>query len=125
MTPELLTDGLLILLLIATIAVVVRLERRLGVLHSAQAAMATSIGALQTVTQRAEAAIQGLRNTADEGGAQLDGRIKRARAIADELSMLLGAAEKSGDRFVSERSRSSGAPETFATAALRALGGTR
>jgi hypothetical protein len=94
MTPELLSDLLLGALLIATIAAVWRLERRLNAARAGQAVLAQSALELSQAAQRAEAAIQGLRATAEGCGADLDQRIKRARVLADELALLADRAAK-------------------------------
>jgi hypothetical protein len=88
MTPELIADGLLALLLIAALAAIVRLELRLRTVRSGQAEMARTAQELNAAAHRAEAAIRGLRATADGAGSDLDARIGRARALADELTLL-------------------------------------
>lgn len=88
MTPELIADGLLALLLAAALAAIFRLEIRLRTMRSGQAEMARTAQELNAAAQRAEVAIRGLRATAEGAGSDLDARISRARALADELSML-------------------------------------
>jgi hypothetical protein len=88
MTPELIADGLLALLLAAALAAIVRLEVRLRTIRTGQAEMARTAQELNAAAHRAEAAIRGLRATAEGAGSDLDARISRARALADELSLL-------------------------------------
>jgi hypothetical protein len=98
MTPELLTDGLLAALLIAAIVAVVRLDSRLRTLRGGQEQMARTAAELNAAALRAEAAIKGLRMTATECGGELDHQLKRARAVADELSMLAERAPRPAPR---------------------------
>ena len=122
MTPELMTDGILTLLLMATILVVWRLEHRLSVVRAGQASMAASAAELMAAASRAEAAIKGLRLTADGCGAELDQKIKRARSIADEIGMLMERGQRSLESSEHGRSRSA---EPQSAPVLRALGGAR
>lgn len=117
MTPELIADALLALLLIAALAAIVRLELRLRTIRAGQADMARSAHELNAAAQRAEAAIRGLRATADNAGGDLEARIVRARALADELALL---GERSGGRAPAiEPTRPALAP------VLRAFAGAR
>jgi hypothetical protein len=121
MTPELIADGLLALLLCAALAAILRLEIRLRTIRNGQAEMARTAQELNAAAHRAEAAIRGLRATADGAGQDLDARIARARALADELSLL---AERGASRpFQAEPVR----PLRMADSspALRALAGAR
>jgi hypothetical protein len=121
MTPELIADGLLTLLLIAALAAILRLELRLRTIRAGQADMARTVNELNTAAHRAEAAIRGLRATAEGAGADLDMRIGRARALADELSLL---SERGATRMAAvEPLRPSRGADTGP--ALRALAGAR
>ena len=122
MTPELVTNGLLVLLLVTVIVVVLRLERRLNAMKAGQAHMTASAIELTSAVTRAEAAIKGLRMTADGCGAELDERIKRARGIADELGMLTDRGNRSFERAEPMRPRFI---EPVATPVLRSLSGAR
>jgi hypothetical protein len=88
MTPELIADGLLALLLAAALAAILRLEIRLRTVRAGQTDMARTVQELNAAAHRAETAIRGLRATADGVGAELDARIARARALTDELTLL-------------------------------------
>ncbi len=121
MTPELIADALLALLLTAALAAIVRLEIRLRTVRTGHADMARTVHELNAAAQRAEAAIRGLRLTAEGAGGDLDTKIARARALADELALL---GERAGARISStdsSRSSSSGGPAPV----LRALAGAR
>jgi hypothetical protein len=118
MTPELFADVLLALLLTAALAAIVRLEFRLRTLRAGQSDMARTAIELNAAAQRAEAAIRGLRQTADGAGADLDTRISRARALADELGML---SERAGTRATTAPAHRA----ADAAPVLRALAGAR
>ena len=121
MTPELIADALLALLLCAALAAILRLELRLRTIRSGQAEMARTAHDLNAAALRAEAAIRGLRATADGAGQELDARIGRARSLADELSLLAerGALRTSQAEPVRPMRGNEGGP------ALRALAGAR
>jgi hypothetical protein len=120
MTPELIADGLLALLLAAALAAIVRLEVRLRTVRAGHADMARVAQELNAAVHRAESAIRGLRATADGVGTDLNARITQARALADELNLLAGrgVARMSAEPAASLRLRE-------AAPALRALAGAR
>jgi hypothetical protein len=125
----LIVDGIVIALLCATIFYAFRLERRLDAMRNAQASMAKVIVELNTAAARAEAGIQGLKSAAQSSGNVLDEKIKRARAMADELNFLIQAGDRLGHRIETSRhataaSRSQTQPRNSGEA-LRALGGLR
>jgi hypothetical protein len=124
----LIIDVTVIALLAVTIFYAFRLERRLANMRNAQTALAEVIGELNTAAARAEAGIHGLKGAAASSGQTLDEKIKRARALADELGLLLQAGDRLGQRIEAAR------PQTFATPrvqarvggdALRTLAGAR
>lgn len=121
MTTEFLADSILATLLIAAIAAIWRLDARLGVLRAGQGAMAKTAQDLNASVMRAESAIKGLRLTADGCGEDLDLRIKRARAAADELALLCERASRTTPALAEARNASPAAPQPL----LRALSGAR
>jgi hypothetical protein len=126
MDTGLIIDVVVIALLGATIFYALRLERRLANMRSAQAALGDVIRELNSSAARAEASIQGLKAAAVSSGQTLDDKIKRARALNDELALLLQSGERLGQRL--ESARPQVAPRTPARTggeALRALGGLR
>jgi hypothetical protein len=117
-----------IALLAATIFYAFRLERRLANMRNAQTALAEVIRELNSAAARAEAGIQGLKAAASSSGQGLDERIKRARALGDELGLLLQAGERLGQRIEAARPQSFAAPRAQArtgSEALRTLAGAR
>lgn len=124
MTPELIADGLLALLLAAALAAIFRLEIRLRTVRAGQGEMARNAQELNAAAHRAEAAIRGLRATAEGAGSDLDARISRARALADELTLLTerGSARMSAAGSPSGYDAPRPAPQG---PQLRALAGAR
>lgn len=126
MDTGLIIDVVVIALLGATIFYAFRLERRLANMRTAQAALNDVIRDLNGAAARAEAGIHGLKTAAVSSGQMLDDKIKRARALADELALLLQSGERLGQRL--ETARPLAAPRTAPRAggeSLRALGGLR
>lgn len=99
MNPALIGDALLAVLLIVTIIVAFRVERRLTAFRASQASLTAIVAELKRATDRAEAAIRGLKATADGAGQELDHRLKKARALADEMGMLVETAGKFSERL--------------------------
>ena len=129
---SLVIDGVVIALLAITIFYAIRLERKLHGLRGAQAALAGVIVELNTAAARAEAGIQGLKATADSSGGVLDERIRRARAMSDELAILVQSGTRLADRIDAIRaangapSRSAVSPRSdFVQPPARAFGGKR
>lgn len=118
MSMELIADALLATLLIAAMAAIWRLDARLSVLRSGQGMLAKTAQDLNVAVARAEAAIQGLRLTANGCGDDLDARIKRARGLADELALLSERATKPSHDL---RMTAAAPPQPL----LRALNGAR
>lgn len=96
MTEAILIDGIVIILLGATIFVAFRLDRRLQSVRSVQHELASVIRELNTAAARAEAGIQGLKLAAQSSGQELEAQIKNALAAGDELAKLLKATERVG-----------------------------
>lgn len=127
METGLIIDVVVIALLAATIFYALRLERRLANVRDAQSAFADVIRELNGAAHRAEAGIQGLKAAATSSGQTLDDKIKRARALADELGLLLQSGDRLGQRIEASRPQPAAArmqPRPGAEA-LRALGGLR
>lgn len=81
-------DGLVAVLLIATISYCFMLSRKLERLRDAEGDLRQVIGDLVGATQQAERAITGLKATADETDLQLSDKLKKARMLIEELTML-------------------------------------
>lgn len=96
MSEAILIDGIVIILLGATIYVAYRLDRRLQSVRSVQHELAGVIRDLNVAAARAEAGIQGLKLAAQSSGQELEEQIRSARAAGDELARLLKSTERTG-----------------------------
>lgn len=81
-------DSLLILLLVAAVGYGVRLEKKLVVLREGQAAFGRAVAELDGAAARAESALASLRAAGEEADLLHD-RILKARALKDELEVLI------------------------------------
>lgn len=93
MTIGLALDALVAVLLIATIAYCFVLSRRLGALRDAHAEMRGLVDAFDQAAERAAAGVDALKRAAAETGGDLGREVDKARALADELSLMTGSAE--------------------------------
>ena len=96
---EWLLEGLLIMLLAATLFHAVRLERALGVLKRDRAALQTLVEGFNTSTRQAEAGIERLRAATDGAGRQIARHIDQATALKDDLAFLTERGERLADRL--------------------------
>lgn len=80
-----------------------RLDRRLTALKNGQDGVRQTVVELADATRRAEASVHDLRAASDDAGRALDAKITAARAIADELSLLVGQDERSSKRSETRR----------------------
>ena len=74
-------DGLVAVLLVATIVSSMKLSRRIAQLKGDEAALRQTIGDLMVATATAERAIAGLRTTLDECDRTLADRLRNRRAL--------------------------------------------
>ena len=88
MTLGFLLDGLVALLLVATIVCCFVLNRRLMTLRNAHSDMKDVAAGLSQAMERAQAGVARLRSTAEEAGSEVDLRLVQARAISAELAVL-------------------------------------
>ncbi|MFQ5784692.1 MAG: DUF6468 domain-containing protein [Alphaproteobacteria bacterium] len=101
MTVTLVLDGVIVVLLAATIAYCVILNRRLGELRGGHAEFIKLVESFNAATERAETSIAGLREASAEKGGILDQRIEAAQALCDDLSFLVERGERVADRLAS------------------------
>lgn len=85
MSPAFVIDGLIVVLLGATIVFGFRLDRRLTALRANQTELSNLVSTLNEAAGRAEAGIAGLKQSAAEVGTNLQTSIDRARRLNDEL----------------------------------------
>jgi hypothetical protein len=89
----LLADGLVAVLLVATIVTSVGLSRRITRLKADEVAMRTTIGELMLATETAERAIAGLRTTLGDCDRTLADRLRTAERYAADLASQVEAGE--------------------------------
>jgi hypothetical protein len=91
----LVTDGILCVLLLATLAFAFRLNQKLGDMRQGQGDLQTLVQALNEAVDKANSAIVNLRLAAREAEEVLMKKVEGARALSDEL----GFMTESGDRL--------------------------
>jgi len=92
---ELLLSGLLMVTLLYCIV----LERRLAAVRKGQEGLRKMIGELNNAIAGAGSSLRALKLAAADAAETLDGRLKRARGLADELSLLTNSGERIAQRF--------------------------
>ncbi|GAA0551433.1 hypothetical protein FHS83_001364 [Rhizomicrobium palustre] len=101
---------LLSVLLALTLLYCIVLERRLASVRKGQDGLKRMIGDLNSAIANAGASLRALKMAAGEAAETLDDRLRRARALSDELSLLTN----SGERIAQRIDRGVSAPrETF------------
>lgn len=95
----LIVDGVVVVLLIATIVYAVILNRQLARLRDGRAELADYIKGLNDATANAEAAVRGLRKAAGETGEQLQRAVDKGQALRDELQFMIESGNALADRL--------------------------
>ncbi|HRJ62411.1 MAG TPA: DUF6468 domain-containing protein, partial [Azospirillaceae bacterium] len=95
----LIVDGVVAVLLIATIVYAVILNRQLARLRDGRAELADYIKGLNDATANAEAAVRGLRKAAGETGEQLQRAVDKGQALRDELQFMIESGNALADRL--------------------------
>lgn len=98
MTTTLLLDVLVATLLSATIFYCWQLNRRLVVLRGGHDELRLLIENLNEATRRAQVATVELKSSSDTVGTRLNGQMAGARALVDELKMIVEAGNTLADR---------------------------
>jgi len=89
MTTALAADGTVSFLLLITIYYCFVLSRRLRALRADRAALGALIDKLAAASNDAAQGIAGLKSAAADIGGELDGRLRQARDLRDDLSYML------------------------------------
>jgi len=89
----LILDGLLVVLLLATIVYAMILNRKLNRLRGNHAEMEVFVDKLNVACARAESATAGLRNAGENGKAVFRESASKAEALRDELAFLVERAD--------------------------------
>lgn len=92
-------DGLILVLLGATIFYAGRLSLALKTFREGKNEFAKMLNELTKATGQADRAIQNLRSSTDESGHDLQMRINQSRALSDELQLMTEAATNLADRL--------------------------
>jgi hypothetical protein len=96
---SLLLEGLLAVLLVATIAYAVMLDRRLRTLRQSRDEMQALLASFTAATAHAQAGLVALRETGQTTTRDLQGDIERAKSLRDDLSFLLDRGNSLADRL--------------------------
>jgi hypothetical protein len=102
-------------LLAATLGYCIVLERRLASVRKGQEGLSRIVGELNMAISGAGASLRALKTAASEAAGSLDERLKRARLHVDELSVLVGSAER-----IAQRIENASAPRLHAEETARA-----
>lgn len=116
---DFLLDGLVAVLLVATIFYSALLDRRLKALRSGQDGLRHTIDQLNTATARAEVSIGQLKQASGEVDSGLSEQVRRARSVADELSVMVTSGNKLADRLSGEIPGSTSRPRRVVPLATR------
>lgn len=99
MSITFLVEVALEVLLAATLGYCIVLERRLASVRKGQEGLSRIVGELNMAISGAGASLRALKTAASEAAGTLDDRLKRARLHVDELSVLVGSAERIAQRI--------------------------
>ncbi len=121
-TGFLVVDILVLLALAVMIFYAVRLSRYFSTLKRDQEQMQALVKNLDTAASRAENAVRALKETASSSGDELQETINQARALSDELGLMIEAGDNLANRLqgLAEKSRKT----TTAAAMMAESGGT-
>lgn len=92
-------EVVLSLLLAVTLAYCIVLERRLSAVQKGQKELGNTVRALNTAITSAGAALSALKAASGDATAELNARVREARALADELSVLTSSGERIAERM--------------------------
>lgn len=96
---SLLLDGLMIALLIATIAYAVMLDRRLRSFRQSRDEMQQLLSVFTAATAQAQSGIVALREAAQSTSGDLKAQLDRAKALRDDLAFLVDRGGSLADRL--------------------------
>ncbi len=99
MDMPLVLDGVVVVLLVATIGYAVVLNRRIGEMRKWKAEFDRIITSFNQATTRAEAGIQSLKSIANQRGPDLQRSLDKARSLRDDLAYLVERGDTLADRL--------------------------
>jgi hypothetical protein len=98
-------DGLIVLLLLLVLGRGFQLQRQFTELRQQDGELDRLIAALDCASGRAEAALGGLRQTAETTGERVTAQLTSAQRLIDDLQFLISRGEQAADRLVEQISR--------------------
>lgn len=107
----LILDGLIVVLLCATVVYAATLSRRIARLRDNRVELELAARAVSNAAAKAEAGIKGLKQTAGSVGASIQTSVDQARALRDELAFLVEAGEAMAGRLEAAASNAGRATE--------------
>lgn len=123
MLTELMLDILVAVLLGVTVAYCFLLNRRLGALRSGQDGLLKVVRELNVATEQARLSIRNLHEAGDTVGERLASEVAGAKALSDELAMIVEAGNNLADRLAADvEGRSSAGRKSAVSAASAAPG---
>ncbi len=96
---DLLLEGIVAMLLVATIGYCAMIDRRLRAMRSGQDGLRDLIRELSLATEQAADAIARLRDASNATGQKLSEQVTRGRGLADELAFMLEAGNDIANRL--------------------------
>jgi len=93
-------DGLVSVLLVATIFYCISVNRKLERLRHEQKGMYSFIKELSLATANADKAIRGLRDTVQDSGAELAGQIDKGSSMSRQLKLEMDSAEQTMKKLI-------------------------
>jgi hypothetical protein len=119
LTPNVIADATVAVLLVATIFYAALLSRRLRALRGDKAELQALIQNLAAASQSAEAGIAALRSAAEDSGRKLAQQLEQSQSLRDDLSFMIERGTSVADRLQEKfrARRDSSAPEATANAA--------
>ncbi|WP_286828492.1 MULTISPECIES: DUF6468 domain-containing protein [Kordiimonas] len=97
--PEMIVDGVLAILLIAVIVVCTIVYRRLSTIREGQEQLRQLVDSLNNAVVDAQRSVGNIRQAALDADEKLSAEIKRAKSMAEELSMITEAGNNLADRI--------------------------
>ena len=94
-----LIDGILIILLVATIFCAVSLSRRLSSLRSDKKNLEKLMGEFHHISEKADKSLTGIRATAEEVSRELAEANAKSRSMRDELAFLVERADRLAEKI--------------------------
>jgi hypothetical protein len=99
MNPSMILEGIVAVLLIATIVYAFILNRRLNAWRRDKGELVALIGRFNNAAERAEAGIAALKTASEQTGQSLSAAIAKGQSLRDDFAYLIERAEPLADRM--------------------------